>query len=307
MSRPTVTPGVDPAAVAPRAARSDRYAVIGNPIAHSRSPQIHALFARQTGEPIEYGRILSPTDGFASAVAAFRAAGGAGLNVTVPFKQEAYALATRLTARAQRAAAVNTLVFDEHGVLGDNTDGVGLVRDITQRLRVPLSGARLLLLGAGGASRGVVHPLLEAGVAALAIVNRSASKAHALAADASDIAGARVSGHGYELFGGESQTESFDIVINATSAALSGQAPPVPPVWLSGASLALDMVYGAEPTPFMRVALDAHCACVSDGLGMLVEQAAESFRLWRGVMPQTEPVWAALRAALRAELDASRR
>jgi shikimate dehydrogenase len=277
--------------------RPARYAVIGNPIAHSRSPEIHAMFAAQTGQAIVYGRLLAPVDGFGAAVDAFRAEGGRGLNVTLPFKPEAFAYARRRTARAEIAGAVNTLAFDGDDVLGDNTDGPGLVADVRDRVGLPLAGARVLLLGAGGATRGVVRPLLEAGVARLAIANRTASRAAALrdelAARLAPADAARLSaGSLDEVDGG------FDAIVNATAAGLAGEAPALPPsAWL-GARLALDMVYGARPTAFMRAALAAGVPRVEDGLGMLVGQAAESFALWRGVRPDVAPVYAALRARL---------
>jgi shikimate dehydrogenase len=279
--------------------RPARYAVIGNPIAHSRSPEIHAMFAVQTGQAIDYGRLLAPPDGFAAAVDAFRAAGGLGLNVTLPFKPEAFAYARRRTPRAEIAGAVNTLAFDGEDVLGDNTDGPGLVADVRDRVGLPLSGARVLLLGAGGATRGVVRPLLEAGVARLAIANRTASRAIALrdelAARLQPADAARLAAGGLdEVEGG------FEAVVNATAAGLAGEAPPLPPAAWHGARLALDMVYGAHPTAFMRTALAAGVPRVEDGLGMLVAQAAESFALWRGVRPDVAPVYAALRARLAA-------
>ncbi|MFT4102645.1 MAG: shikimate dehydrogenase [Burkholderiaceae bacterium] len=272
----------------------DRYAVIGHPIEHSRSPQIHAAFAEQTGQRLSYGRLLAPLDGFAATVAGFRAAGGRGLNVTVPFKLEAAALADTLTPRAAAAGAVNTLVFAGAGVLGDNTDGVGLVRDLERRLACPLAGRRVLLLGAGGAARGVVLPLLEAGVASIGVFNRSRDRARELAAAFDQAAGGRLAALD------DYPSSGIDLIVNATSAGLQDAAPAVPPACLAGARLAYDMVYAARPTAFMRAAGQAGCARVSDGLGMLVEQAAESFRLWRGVMPETTPVYAALRASIDA-------
>ncbi len=279
--------------------RPARYAVIGNPIAHSRSPEIHAMFAAQTGEAVEYGRLLAPVDGFAAAVDAFRAEGGGGLNVTLPFKPEAFAYARRHTPRAAAAGAVNTLAFDGDDVLGDNTDGPGLVADIERRIGLPLAGARLLLLGAGGAARGVVLPLLEAGVARLAIANRTAATAIALREELAGRLGpvfaARLSAGGLA-----SAEAGFDLVVNATAAGLSDAAPAMPATAWRGPRLALDMVYGARPTAFMRAALEAGCPRVEDGLGMLVGQAAESFALWRGVRPEAAPVLAALRARLAA-------
>jgi shikimate dehydrogenase len=273
-----------------------RYAVIGNPVAHSRSPAIHAMFAAQTGQHIEYGRLLAPLDGFHAAVESFRAEGGRGLNVTVPFKPEAHAYATVLTPRAAVAGAVNTLAFEANRVLGDNTDGAGLVSDLRERLGIELKGARLLLLGAGGAARGVLQPLLEAGVEQLVVANRTGARAVAMRDDVLarlPAASARLQAGGLSMAQGR-----FDIVINGTAAGLSDAAPEVPESVLQHARLALDMVYGAQPTAFMRLALNAGCPQVEDGLGMLVGQAAESFALWRGVRPLTAPVHAAIRAEL---------
>ena len=278
---------------------SDRYAVIGNPVAHSRSPAIHAQFARQTGQDIAYERIAAPLDGFVAAVEAFRAAGGRGLNVTVPFKVEAFAYCQHRSPRAAAAGAVNTLAFREDGVHGDNTDGVGLVRDVEQRLGFRLAGARVLMLGAGGAARGVLAPLLEAGVARLVVANRTAARAVELAALAGD---ARASGCGFESLAPSAlAAEGFDLVVNATSAGLDDAAPEVDDAVYAGARLAYDMVYGARPTAFMRQAAARGCARVSDGLGMLVEQAAESFFVWRGVRPQTGPVYRQLREEIGAQ------
>ena len=262
---------------------SDRYALIGNPVAHSKSPRIHAEFARATAQDLDYGLIEAPLDGFAQAVERWRRSGGKGLNVTLPFKQEAFQVCARVSARARLAQAVNTLRFEDS--FGDNTDGIGLVRDLA-RLGVPLQGQSVLLLGAGGAAQGVVGALLEAGAARLVIANRTASRAKALA---ERFAG--TSACGYPALSGD----SFDVVINATSAGLSGEAPPVPPSVLHEGMLAYEMVYGRE-TPFLVAARNAG-ARVSDGLGMLVEQAAESFFLWRGVRPATPPVLASLRGA----------
>ncbi len=261
----------------------DRYAVIGNPVAHSRSPWIHAEFARATGQALRYEAIEAPPGGFASAVAAFRAAGGKGLNVTLPFKEEAYALCAEVSERARLARAVNTLVLGEK-TFGDNTDGVGLVRDLAGNLKVDPRGKRVLLMGAGGAAQGVAGALLEAGAAALVIANRTAARAAALAAR---LAG--VEGCGYEALPGT----RFDIVVNATSAGLQGAAPALPAGILGPGVLAYEMVYGRD-TPFLAAARGAGArAC--DGLGMLVEQAAESFFLWRGVRPATAPVLERLR------------
>lgn len=273
----------------------DRYAVIGNPIAHSKSPQIHAAFARQTGQALSYEALLAPLDGFAAAVAAFRAAGGRGMNVTVPFKLEAHALADRLTPRAAAAGAVNTLAFSTAGVLGDNTDGAGLVRDIAANLGIALAGRRVLLLGAGGAARGALLPLLAERPATLTIANRTGSKAVALA-DAfhghqPEVA---IDAGGFAALAGR----RFDVVINATAASLADEAPPLPAGLYADGALAYDMMYGRGHTPFLAAARADGAARLADGLGMLVEQAAESFLLWRGVRPDTAPVLAELRAQL---------
>lgn len=279
------------------ASKPARYAVIGNPIAHSRSPAIHAQFAVQTDQDMVYDRLLAPLDAFVATVAAFRAEGGRGLNVTLPFKTEAFRLADSLTPRAALAGAVNTLAFDADRVLGDNTDGAGLVNDIEHRIQLPLAGARLLLLGAGGAARGVVQPFLAAGIEQIMIVNRTATRALELVGELGArlpaVDAARLSGGGFNAIAG-----GFDILINATSAGLADASPPVPAAAWSRVRLALDMVYAAQPTAFMRAAADAGCPRIEDGLGMLVAQAAESFALWRGVCPATLPVYAMLREQL---------
>jgi shikimate dehydrogenase len=264
---------------------TDRYAVIGNPVAHSRSPAIHAAFAAACGQDLEYGRIEAPLERFEAAAREFRAAGGKGLNVTIPFKERAFRLCDRTSARARGAQAVNTLVFGDD-IFGDTTDGAGLVIDLTQNLGVPLAGKRVLLLGAGGAAQGVVGSLLEAGVAQLVIANRTAERARSLAAR---FPGSRACG--FDALG----AERFDVVVNATSSGLSGEALPLPPSLIGEGVLAYDMVYGRK-TPFLATARAAG-ARASDGLGMLVEQAAESFRLWRGVRPETRAVLERLRAA----------
>lgn len=264
----------------------DRYAVIGNPIEHSKSPQIHAAFARQTGQDIDYGRILAPLGGFHDAVDQFRREGGRGLNVTVPFKEDAYACANQLTQRAQLAGAVNTLNFLPDGtVFGDTTDGAGLVRDITANLGVVLRGKRILLMGAGGAARGVIQPLLDEQPDALVVANRSVGKALALREPFPQIQAG-----GYAELAGR----SFDIVINATASSLNNDLPPLPTGIFALGALAYDMMYGRE-TPFMQFAREQGAVLVADGLGMLVEQAAEAFFIWRGVRPQTAPVIAHLR------------
>lgn len=275
----------------------DHYAVIGNPIAHSKSPQIHAAFARQTGQELVYEAVLAPADGFIQTVADFRARGGLGLNVTVPFKLEAFALAEHHTARAQAAGAVNTLAFGADGILGDNTDGAGLVRDLTSNLNLELADRRILLLGAGGATRGTLLPLLDSRPARLTIANRTVAKAEALAALFAAHAGdTALDACGFDALAGR----CFDLVINATAASLADELPPLPPGLYAEGALAYDMMYARAPTRFMRAALADGAARVADGLGMLVEQAAESFTLWRGVRPDSAPVLAELRRQIEA-------
>ena len=274
--------------------QTDAYCVFGNPIAHSKSPAIHAAFAQQTGEAIVYERRLAPLDGFALAARGFAAEGGKGANVTVPFKLDACALATELTPRAKAAGAVNTLRFDGDVILGDNTDGAGLVADIVRNAGVAIAGKRVLLLGAGGAARGVVLPLLQEQPQELFIANRTVATAQALVAQFQE-AGQAVDG--LHAGGFEQPEGQFDIVINATSASLAGDLPPVPTTVFGSNTLALDMMYGAAPTVFMDFASEQG-AQVRDGLGMLVEQAAEAFYVWRGVRPDTQQLLALLRGAL---------
>lgn len=269
---------------------TDRYAVIGNPIAHSKSPDIHARFAAQTSQHLIYERLLAPLDDFAASVRQFIAQGGKGANVTVPFKLEAFAIADQLSERAQAAGAVNTLIFDGTNIRGDNTDGIGLVNDIVVNAGVSITGRRVLLLGAGGASRGVILPLLQQKPSQLLIANRTVAKAIELAD--------QFSGKGpVDASGFDALTGSFDVIINATSASLADDVPPIPATVFGTTSFAYDMMYGAAPTAFMRFAAQ-HGAAVRDGLGMLVEQAAESFFIWRGVRPDTAAVFSALRAQL---------
>lgn len=261
----------------------DRYAVIGNPVSHSKSPWIHAQFARACGEDMAYGAIEAPPEGFVAAVEQFRAGGGKGLNVTLPFKAQAFRFCAGTSARAAAAQAVNTLVLDRGAPYGDNTDGIGLVRDLTVNLSRPVAGARVLLLGAGGAAQGVLGPLADEQPASIVIANRTLPRAQALAA--------RIPGVSACAFDALAD-RSFDLVINATSAGLSGELPPLPRgLWRPGA-LAYDMVYGRD-TEFLAMARQAGAAA-SDGTGMLVEQAAESFLLWRGRRPDTRAVLAAL-------------
>jgi len=272
----------------------DRYAVIGHPIAHSKSPFIHGLFAQATGQDMVYEAIDGGAEpgGFERALAAFRAAGGRGMNVTLPFKLAALAVADSASEDARLAGAANTLSFEGGRIEARNTDGIGLVRDIEVNLGLPLAGRRVLLLGAGGATRGAVRPIARAGAARIVIANRTADKAEALAAElAPHLGGVPLVGCGLAALGTQG---AFDVVINATSASLDGQAPAVPAGAFAPGALAYDMVYGQGLTPFLAAARAARCARVADGLGMLVEQAAESFALWRGVRPDTRAVLARL-------------
>jgi len=270
---------------------SERYAVIGNPIEHSRSPQIHAAFARQTGEDISYGRILGDLEEFEEDVALFVAEGGRGLNVTVPFKERAFRLADTLSERAAAAGAVNTLTVTDDGLAGDNTDGVGLVRDLACNHLFDFAGARVLLLGAGGAARGVLIPLLDECPASLVVANRTASRAVALAESATGWG--PVSGCGLDELAGR----QFDLIINGTAAGLDAKVPGIPDDCLAHGGWTYDMLYSIEPTEFVVWGRDHGAARSLDGLGMLVEQAAESFRLWRGVQPDTGSVIDSLRAS----------
>ena len=273
---------------------TDRYAVMDHPVAHSKSPFIHGRFARLTGQDLRYDAIRVEPGDFATAVNAFFASGGLGLNVTLPFKQEAWALATEHTGRAAAAEAVNTLWTGEGRLFGDNTDGVGLVRDLVVNQRWQLAERRVLLLGAGGAARGVLLPLLGEAPAELVVANRTPARAEALCARFADAG--RVRAAAFEALAGE----SFDLVINATAASLEGEVPPLPPGVLREAAACYDMMYAAAPTAFLRWASAAGAARLADGVGMLVEQAAESFLCWRGVRPETAGVIRELRALLAA-------
>ena len=266
---------------------TDRYAVIGNPISHSKSPLIHKLFAEQTGQDMSYEAIEAPLDGFAATVQRLRAEGYKGCNVTVPFKFEAYKLCDQLSDRAREAKAVNTLLFQDGEILGANTDGVGLLADIEKNLGFKLMWKDALLLGAGGAAAGVVWPLFNAGVGVV-IANRTIDKAQVLA---DEFTG---SGTVYARRYDELAGKQFDLVINATSSGLSDELPPLPDGLFKPGALAYDMMYGRE-TPFMAFARKQGAAVVADGLGMLVEQAAEAFYLWRNVRPDTQPVLEKLR------------
>lgn len=281
----------------------DFYRVFGNPVHHSQSPWIHQAFARETGQTLVYEAYEAPLDDFAGVLRAFIAQGGRGANVTVPFKEEAYALCDVLSPRARQAGAVNTLQMGKNGQLyGDNTDGVGLVRDLTQNYGQALAGKRLLVLGAGGASRGVIAPLLAEQPAQLHIANRTAAKAEALAAHFESLG--PVSGGGWSsLSDCDVQAAArYDVVINATAASLSGELPPLPDALFTPEALAYDMMYGATPTIFLQWA-SSQGAITADGLGMLVEQAAESFFLWRHQRPQTNAVIKALRQRLSQGAD----
>ena len=273
----------------------DRYAVAGNPVAHSRSPDIHAAFAAQTGQSLIYERLLCPLDAFVETVQAFAAAGGRGCNITVPFKFEAHALAARLSPRAQLAGAVNTLRFDAEGWFGDNTDGAGLLRDIEQNAQRPLAGRRVLLLGAGGASAGVLGSLIGAKPAEVQVANRSVDKAESLITAHQALAdemGVKLSAASLQACG-----SGFDVLINGTSASLAGAAVPVGPQVLAPGALVVDMMYGPAAAPFLNWAR-SHGAEARDGLGMLVEQAAEAFEIWRGRRPETAPVLRSLRQSV---------
>ncbi|MBT9524828.1 MAG: shikimate dehydrogenase [Rhizobacter sp.] len=273
----------------------DRYVVAGNPVEHSQSPFIHAQFAAATGQSMSYDRLLCPMDGFAASIRAFAASGGRGCNITVPFKFEAISLATRRSDRAALAQAANVLRFDADGWLADNTDGIGLVRDIERNAGVALRGQRVLLIGAGGAAAGALGPLLEASPAELVIANRSLDKAQALVERHASLADQ----HGTTLVARPLADcgTAFDVVINATATSLQGAAIPVAASVLRPGGLALDMMYGPAAAGFLNWATQ-HGAIARDGLGMLVEQAAEAFFLWRGVRPITAPVLAALRSRL---------
>lgn len=269
----------------------DRYAVIGHPVGHSLSPRIHTRFAEQTGEELVYGLLEAPAEGFAGTAGEFFDAGGCGLNVTVPFKAEALAWADRASGRATVATAANTLTRTRAGIIeADNTDGVGLVRDLVRNLGLTLRGARLLLIGAGGAARGVLAPLLTERPAGLYIVNRTAERARELADAFTDHG--PVAGGGF----GDIGERTFDLVINASASSLGGAVPPIPAAVVARGGAVYDMMYGEPALPFLQWGRDSGAELVSDGLGMLVEQAAESFHVWRAVLPDTAPVLAELRA-----------
>lgn len=271
---------------------TEQYAVFGNPINHSKSPAIHRQFAEQTGQDLHYAKQLVAEDAFVKTAQAFFAEGGKGLNVTVPFKVDAFHFAQQLTQRAQRAGAVNTLAIQANGrVLGDNTDGIGMVHDM-HNLGWELQGKRILILGAGGAVRGIMQPVLAEHPIQVVIANRTVSKAEELAAHFHDLGD--VQAFSFEQLAGE----SFDVVINGTSASLSGDLPPLPTGLLNPNASCYDLMYGAEPTVFLKWAAEQGAVNLADGLGMLVGQAAESFYLWRQIRPEVVPVITALRRQL---------
>ena len=272
----------------------DLYAVIGHPVAHSQSPRIHAMFAAQTGQDIAYEKLLAPVDGFVETVKDFIANGGRGANVTLPFKLEAYELADEVSERARHARAANTLSFSNKRIAADNTDGVGMVRDIEDNLGCELKGRCVLLMGAGGAARGVLLPMLKAGPSRIVIANRTVEKAVQLVRSIQHVAAsapAKISACGFDQL----SDQQFDLVVNATSSSLFDELPPLPDNLFAPGALAYDMMYGKGLTSFLAFAEARNVERLADGLGMLVEQAAESFLIWRGVRPDTRPVMLALR------------
>jgi shikimate dehydrogenase len=271
---------------------SDRYAVIGNPIGHSKSPLIHTTFAQSTGQDLEYIKIEGPLDGFREAVDDFRAGGGRGLNVTAPFKLQAFEMGTERNERARITGAANAMRFEGERIIVDNFDGVGLTNDIQKNLGYPMKGKRMLVLGAGGAARGALLTFLEQAPAEIIVVNRTVERAHELAKTFHTHGAVRSAD--YSSLG----DERFDIVVNATSASLSGQLPPVPPTVFGNDCLAYELVYGKGLTPFLRLAQNAGAKRLADGVGMLVEQAAEAFVWWRGVRPDTRRLIAKLTVPL---------
>jgi len=278
---------------------ADRYAVFGHPIGHSQSPRIHALFAEQTGERLVYTAQDVPPETFEPCVRNFFAQGGKGLNCTVPLKELAWKIADRRSERAERSKAVNTLALrPDRTVYGDNTDGIGLIRDLTVNLELSLENRRILLLGAGGASRGVIGPLLEQNPSRLTIANRTPEKAVRLAGEFCDLG--PISGCGFSDLG----TESFDLILNATAASLTGELPDLPKNILRPGGCGYDLAYGMEPTPFVRWGRETGASLSVDGIGMLVEQAAEAFFIWRGIRPETRPVIDFLNRERRARCQA---
>jgi shikimate dehydrogenase len=276
---------------------TDRYAVVGNPIAHSKSPLIHAEFAKQTGQDISYTAILAPVDGFVDVVNAFRDQGGCGMNVTLPFKLLAFELAAEKSPRALDACAVNMLKFSNGRIFGDNTDGAGLVRDIVENLGILIRDKRVLLIGAGGAARGVSYPILLEGPSNFTIANRTFEKAQELITRYLQVSFFKRI-HFAALPFAALEGQSFDIVINASSASITGEALPLPAKIFARSLLAYEMMYGKGLTPFLKLAREGGAAKTCDGLGMLVEQAAESFYLWRGIRPDTQFVLNKLKNAV---------
>ncbi|MEY4685840.1 MAG: shikimate dehydrogenase [Pseudomonadota bacterium] len=272
----------------------DRYAVFGHPIGHSRSPDIHARFAAQTRQSMEYRAIDVPAERFETALKLFIEQGGRGLNCTVPLKELAFQAADQLSERARRSGAVNTLKILENGHLwGDNTDGVGLYRDLTTNLGLALQGKRILILGAGGATRGIIEPLLAADPQCLWIANRTLERAERLAENFKTL------GQIFAVGFAQLQGSAFDLILNATSASLNGALPPLPEGLLAPGGSCYDLAYGKEPTPFVRWGQDQGASLSADGIGMLVEQAAEAFQIWRGIFPETLPVIEALAGGYR--------
>ena len=268
----------------------DNYAVFGNPIAHSKSPLIHSLFAQQCGEQLHYQPVLVEEGDFLSTLQRFRDEGGRGLNITLPFKGEAFASSDSVSTRARQATAVNTISIQDDGLIaGDNTDGIGLVMDL-QAQGVPLDGCRVVMLGAGGAARGVIGPLLEQGVSTISIANRTLSRAEELAVLFSEYGEVKAMSYDSLL------QVSADVVINATSSGLGGERPPLAPATVKGA-FCYDMIYGEGSRPFLDWAESQGAGGMADGLGMLVYQAAEAFYLWRGVRPDATPVIEQLRSS----------
>jgi shikimate dehydrogenase len=278
-----------------RETRIDKYGVVGNPIAHSKSPEIHRLFAEQTRQGLSYEKLVAPIDGFEDFALGLRDNGYLGLNVTIPFKIDASKLADDLTARARQAGAVNTLKFEREAIVGDNTDGVGFVRDIASRLKFRIEDAAILILGAGGGVRGLIGSLLEEKPRWIAVANRTHGRAQELADE-----------FGVEAISfDEVPAEHFDIVINGTASSLSHDAPAIDPETFDDCAVAYDLAYNSRPTPFMLLAQSGGAQKVCDGLGMLIEQAAESFFVWRGVRPNTAPIYKELRRLLDSEAEAT--
>ena len=273
---------------------TDRYAVFGHPISHSQSPRIHRLFAEQTGQQLTYSAEDVTPETFETSVNTFIRTGGRGLNCTVPLKELAFRRADILSIRAQRSKAVNTLaLLPDGGLYGENTDGAGLARDLTRNLGIELTGQRILILGAGGATRGILEPLLQLKPLRLDIANRTPDKAVKLANEFADLG--PITGGGFHAFAGA----SYDIILNATAASLTGELPDLPPGILAQDGACYDLAYGQQPTAFVRWGQEQGARLSVDGIGMLVEQAAEAFLLWRGIRPDTAPVLAALNASRR--------